>query len=244
LWLSSFSFVKKEGDSMWIILIKKLPTKPSPPKMSIFWSTPWPDDHYAKEQRELFEKSKERSPDYEYYIDAFGSTPETATFYSHFGKDPNWIGARKIHFAGSDIRVFPHEFTVLKPENMRFYVFGDHYSEASHEFVSEETATDQMVKGILEGDDRFVYDAALVDGCNPAQAMATAMGMDITIPDSEFAPLGWYRAKPEVLEIFCHPWEAIEDRDHAEEVKHDYKTKTVSSRRRSRRNKGLEFGLI
>ena len=35
---------------MWIMLIKKLGTNPSPPKLSIFWSMPWPDDKYAIDQ--------------------------------------------------------------------------------------------------------------------------------------------------------------------------------------------------
>ena len=34
----------------WIILIKKLPTDPSPPKLSLHWAVPWPDDTWAKKQ--------------------------------------------------------------------------------------------------------------------------------------------------------------------------------------------------
>jgi hypothetical protein len=32
------------------MLIKKLQTNPSPPKLSIFWSVPWPDEKYARDQ--------------------------------------------------------------------------------------------------------------------------------------------------------------------------------------------------
>src|SRR5262245_26314530 len=34
----------------WVMLTKKLPTQKSPPKMSIFWSLPFPDEKWQQSQ--------------------------------------------------------------------------------------------------------------------------------------------------------------------------------------------------
>lgn len=39
---------------MWIMLIKKLPVNPSPPKLSIHWSTPWIDMKFVRPQLETW----------------------------------------------------------------------------------------------------------------------------------------------------------------------------------------------
>jgi hypothetical protein len=60
---------------MWIMLIKKLATDPSPPKFSIFWSTPWLNMHYVRPQLEDwlrdrdFPEMPKRGYSREYYVE-------------------------------------------------------------------------------------------------------------------------------------------------------------------------------
>lgn len=205
---------------MWIFLIKKLPTAPSPPKMSIFWSVPFPDDTYAKEQLhtcqncniEIYKGTvcdctgdpRPTRPD-----DMYGESERGNVFP---GFEANWVGARKIHYAGHDVRIFPHEFSRVTPENMRAYVVGTDHEDPSHELVTEEVAADTLRRQVLDGDSRPLYDFALCEGATPAQAMAVALGSDITFPDVDFPPIGWYRIKPEIGLLFCEDYELSEDR--------------------------------
>lgn len=209
---------------MWIMLIKKLPVKPSPPKLSIFWSVPWPAEGEIGVHAGLCQICGQK-PKKGRYKNATATcdcgTPTLVTPDDNdirdptgFGREPNWVGARKIRYQGKDIRVFPHEFSKLKSENMRLYILGDDESDGdtrSHELVPEGVAEQEMVKAILDGETRPIYDQALGDGCTTAQAMAVAMGIDITLPDAEFPPLGWYRCRPEYASAYCWDWEMKEE---------------------------------
>ena len=119
------------------------------------------------------------------------------------GVEPNWNGAVRVCVAGVDIRVFPHEISKPSSENMHLYVLGDGTEESTHELVAGSAAEEKLLEEVLKGEARFVYDAALVDGCTQAQAMQTALGNEIETPDADFPPIGWYRPKWWVLETFC-----------------------------------------
>ena len=165
------------------MIIKKLPTRPSPPKMSIFWSTPNYRD-YTSKNSENFE-------------------------------DDSWEDHEKgrwIHFAGENILVLNHEFSILLSENMR------KYTNESHEFVPEDVASEMLLTNIeINADNRDIYGSALLDGCNDHQALMVLAGMDITIEDAEFPAIGWYRIKKEYGELFCQDWEMTEQRENERE---------------------------
>lgn len=201
---------------MWIMLIKKLPTSPSPPRLSIFWSVPWGVgfSEYANGQAEgCCECGRSRNK----CVCAGGfvevkpddlDVDDGTGFDLEFGvRTPNWVHARKIHYKGHDIRVFPHEFSVVDKRRMAMYIL---HEAASHILVADSTAEEAVLKGILDGETRPIYDLALMDGCTPAQAMATALGSDITLPDPDFPPIGWYRCRREYAEHFCEEWEMEE----------------------------------
>lgn len=192
---------------MWIMIIKKLPTDPSPPKMSIFWSVPWPDDENANEQKQRIRATLEYRNDVE--CDRLWEPDEDATWLPDgLGrKEPNWIKARRINYKGQSIRVFPHEFTEQTVAHMREYIYSD---MPSHELVTSDVAGEMTMRDIHSGVRRGIYDAALLDGCNDAQATAVAWGKDITIEDNEFPAIGWYRCVPEYAGIFCDEWEMAE----------------------------------
>jgi hypothetical protein len=71
-------------------------------------------------------------------------------------------------------------------------------------------AEERLIQEVMEGELRPIYEAALLDGANEQQAKLTAMGMDFTMSDSEFPPVGWYRCRPEYAEMFCYDWEMKE----------------------------------
>ena len=188
---------------MWIILIKKLPTNPSPPKMSIFWSLPWPDTKMIEKQKMQLTDPLKRKKSY-------SDIPRTLTvleeegldsniYFDYFGfMGPQWNGARRINYKGKQIRIFPHEFTELVLENMKLYL------EDSHELVPGSVAEEDIMDSILRGVKRKIYDAALVDGCAEYEARLMAMGVDVSSDHYEIPAIGWYRIKPEYGNIFCY----------------------------------------
>lgn len=201
---------------MWIMLIKHIPTQPSPPKMGIFWSVPWPNEEWAKDQirrakADGYGRRRDDEEDVQTEYEAYDENRSFGPLGGH-GLEPNWKGARKVTYKGSEVRVFPHEFSVIKQDRMRLYVLGTEGEGPSHDLVAEGVASDVLIKGVLDSDTKFIYDAALLDGCTPEEALAVALGQDITEPDSEFPPLGWYRPRDWVVEQFCEEWEK-EDAD-------------------------------
>lgn len=207
----------------WIMLIKKLPTEVSPPKLSIFWSTPWP----YPEAIAAWNKIRDRIINDVFKGDTSGVEDRVAAMvkeewddsplsefgYPPFGQNPDLLNARAIRFDNETIRVWPHEFSVLTPERMHYYIV----EEKAYQLQPEDTTPGSpMVKLIqdvtLDTDQRFVRDAALVDGCTPDEALLVALGEDIIEP-TEFAPLGWYKlVNQAAIEFYCEPREAKEER--------------------------------
>jgi hypothetical protein len=216
---------------MWIMIIKKLACEVSPPKLSIFWSAPWPDDKYAPKQVEHFiadsawedfdenfdkdENEDQLSPrQLRQKAEAYLATQTFGYERGLFGSENNWVGARRVHYKGKDVRVFPDEFSVLKHENMAMYLglLDPGHEEASHELVSESVAETKLMDDVFKGAAKDVYDAALVDGCTPVQASAMALGIDISEPvqAASFPAIGWYRCKREYALMWCNESEIAE----------------------------------
>jgi hypothetical protein len=188
---------------MWIMVIKTLPIeKPVPPKLSVHWSTPWPFDgpKIATKGRfkglSRYESWKKLAAD-----GAWDAIP-------CFGREPDYANARRIRFAERDVRVWPHEFSAIKPEKMRFLV-----NENALTLESSDVASDTLIEKALKKGQRFIYEAALVDGCNHAEAMMVAFGKDPTIPDADFPLIGWYKCADEYARMFCRDWEMRTGKD-------------------------------
>ena len=172
---------------MWIMLTTKLPTNPSPPKMSIFWSESWPNTEYARRQKEQVEKGVLRN---------FGED----CYFSDLvrcGKEPRWDQARKIVYKDQQIRVVPHEFSELTTKKMKLYLDG------SHELIPGNVAEQDIMDSLLRGSKKRVYEAALVEGCTKYEARLMALGVDISEGHYEIPAIGWYRIRPEYGLVFC-----------------------------------------
>jgi hypothetical protein len=218
---------------MWIMLTKKLQTNPSPPKLSIFWSTPWPKESIVKQQFKRFsdvdagfnldkDGHKLDSGLLSQKIQAFMETQGDLLYdldsgmLTGFGAESNWAKARKIEYKGETIRVFSNEFTAVTHENMALYIGCSDPDQASHELITSTVAENKLMNEVLEGDLREVYDAALVDGCSHSQAVGMALGIDIseTVDNStqlaQFPLMGWYRCKPEYAQVYCYEHEMVE----------------------------------
>lgn len=204
---------------MWIMLIQKLPTDPSPPKMSMFWSVPWTDSNWriAERQVEYLERLAAMRDAWERdggetdkeFVENWLKLPTVPG--PGWGMEPNWNLARKIRYLDQDIRVFPHEYSAVAREKMALYVLGDEQSSPSHRLVPGSAAAERaLINDVRTGNRRKYYEAALLDGATHEQALCVATGVDITMPDAEFPPIGWYRCVPEYARMFCKPWEMEE----------------------------------
>ena len=189
---------------MWIMLIKKLPTEISPLKLSLFYSyklkpteqeiervlkahdtegyvyNNFIKSHYIDEQAKKTFKRIERM---DKIPDLFG-----------WGYVPNELRAVWINYKNEKIKVYPHEYSIITPENLKLYMTN------SHELVPDNYGTEQLKNISLTKGQRFIYDAALIDGCDEYQAMMVALGKD---PSEIPPPIGWWRCKQEYAKIYC-----------------------------------------
>jgi len=223
---------------MWVMLRTKLPTEVSPPKMSLFWSVPWPapwdsllnriertgkgisnpenttDKRVTtrltkREIRNFYPPLSEEELEQDYFLDSAG-----------FGLTPNWIRARKIHYKEMDVRIFPHEFSEISNEKMQYYL-----NENAYDLMPNSVAENMLIYGsdgkVVENkpsfisdypqsDQRLIYEAALIDGCTHAQALIVAFGGDPSDEVSIIPAVGWYKLKAEYASVFCHEWEMKE----------------------------------
>ena len=74
---------------MWIMLTTKLSTNPSPPKMSLFWSEPWPNSEYARRQKE---EAKKQSNPSDVRIAEIGIEVEAETYEDNFFSEDRFFG--------------------------------------------------------------------------------------------------------------------------------------------------------
>ena len=167
---------------MWIMLIKKLPTEKSPPKLSFHWAEPWPMVKWAVEQERAV-----RAGDMHVLSDGTLMSPV-------FDKEPDFRYCDRIIFQDEKIRVFPHEFTknagTLKElVNRDAVIF--HPSETVAELAKVLSVAKQAIK-----------DAAMLDGCDEFQAEMVAYGRDPF--EAELPPSGWYEVKKELASVFCY----------------------------------------
>jgi hypothetical protein len=193
---------------MWVMIIKNLPIQNPPPRYSIFWSIPWPsedamilnslefvksemnqDDEFPPAGFSRKRKRREFDPTIKQTDHAIYSSNDTV-----FGcATPNWFGARAIMYGGEKIRVFPHEFAVQPPEQMNYFI----NQEEAFNLVPDNVAEERSVNAILDGELKPIYEAALLEGANHNQALLVALEKDITIPDADFPPIGYYLLKEE-----------------------------------------------
>ncbi len=179
---------------MWIMLTTKLPTNPSPPNMSLFWSEPCPHLGYARKQKKQIKDG---------FLEDFGGE----CYYSNFAgfiKEPRWDQARRIVHKDQQIRVFPHEFSELTTKKIKMYLDG------SHELVPGNVAEQDIMDSLLRGSKKRVYEAALVEGCTEYEARLMALGADISEGHYEIPAIGWYRIRPEYGLTFCNEKELEE----------------------------------
>jgi hypothetical protein len=160
--------------------------------MSIFWATPWAMANEAgntnKQQKEL----------------------DTARTEIWGGICPDRSAALRINFMGEDIRVWSEECTEISADHMKDYIGITYPGEGTHELVDAPTVASDVLNEALKNDLKILADQAMLDGCDPIAARMTALGFDV-IDMIEIPPLGWYRPLPEILDMYCHPWEATED---------------------------------
>ncbi len=180
---------------MWIMLKEKLPTCPSPPKMSIHWSTSWPNKEIAESQKkQISTHSLFEEDDLEY-------DENDEVHFIGFGKEPNWARARSIFYKDEKIRVFPNEFTELNESNFRFYINEEAIELQYDEKVASVLNDIRMTKGRL-----MSYEAALVDGCDHYEALMVTLGRD---PSEIPPPIGWWKLKEEYASQFCYEKEMV-----------------------------------
>ena len=198
----------------WIFIPNKLPTEVAPPAMSIHYATPWPmtpstlsksamgrlnrlrkllsDSNFIDaEKLDNMDNGKLISfilanDDVYDFIDERES--DLLDFSNITGHDyyelKRLAGAMQIKFAGENIRVFPEEFSDITLEHMKIYlkIFKFHSI----------TEWNGLSTKPVDPDERFIFEAALLDGCDEFQATNIVNGEDIESVDDFPAPLGWY----------------------------------------------------
>ncbi len=205
------------GKGKWIFLVNKLPTEVAPPAMSIHYAIAWPMkntfmdkavskragslrqvlSHCACIDKELLNETKdedlwdflENDEVYE-YVQWECMRPDLLEPLSDsdgWGRPYDYRrlkGAMQIKFAGENIRVFPEEFSDVKLESMKEYteIFTFHPTDLWNGLGTKPT----------DPDEKFIFEAALLDGCTEYQANNIVNGGNIESVDDFPSPLGWY----------------------------------------------------
>jgi hypothetical protein len=185
------------------MLIKKLTTEVSPPRLSIHWAEPWPmDDRHIKnavkrkEDAKRFYWGREEYPGDDEICDPFFGYPITM-------EERRFRDAMGIVFMGERIRIFPEEYSVVSAKNMAEYIDP---VEGSHYLIEEdiEAGRDQIPSVWESKEKKLLFEAALLDGCSIVQSLNVMEEKDVDFDVDLFPPvMGWYRAREEYARIFC-----------------------------------------
>lgn len=213
---------------MWIMITSKIPVqeKYSPSPLDIYWGIPWnnnkeklstvlermDEDVFDSIMREIFNDSKNRPYFYSsrigtrlLYNQSVLEDQETSeriwdiiiamkTFPGNgmFGHTPNKEGKLRIMVGEESVGIYPHEFSILTKENMEIYL------EESHKLVMSDVSKE--VFGIFDEDQKFIRDAAMLDGCDYHQANRVALGKNV---EFDFPlPFGYYSCSEETRSHF------------------------------------------
>lgn len=201
----------------WIFLVNKLSTEVAPPAMSIHYAVPWPmklpnswEKKFDKQARnlrellsecdlidkELLDETKDEDlwdfldndEIYNFVADYDDSLLDKITneisFWDINSEIERKQKAMQIKFAGENIRVFPEEFSEVSLENMKEYlkIFTFHP-------INEWSC---LAVKPTDPDEKFIFEACLLDGCDEYQATNIVNGGNIDSVDDFPAPLGWY----------------------------------------------------
>jgi len=184
----------------WIMLRCKLATEVSPPKLSIHWAVPAPMNKYAEIAKTKAKATVNFHNNNRGYDDPVITEEDTY----EWDEAKRCEGAMKIRFLGEDVIVFPDEYTLVSDANMAEYI---DEREGSHFLIEDsvEVPGEYSLVDIRSKDERLLYEAALLDGCDQVQALRVMKGKDIDI--STVPVLGWYRAHHRFARIFCRKGE-------------------------------------
>ena len=205
----------------WIFLVNKLPTVVSPPAMSIHYAIPWPMENTFMDKKvesqarklrkllsrcsyvdtELLDETKdedlwdflENNDVYEFVEDYDDSLLEEIPDQFGYRRAFDYRrlkAAMQIKFAGENIHVFPEEFSDVSISSMKQY---------TEEFIFHPM---DLWNGLgvkpTDPDEKFIFEAALLDGCTPYQANNIVNGGGIESVDDFPPPLGWYECPMEL----------------------------------------------
>lgn len=198
----------------WIFIPNKLMTEVAPPAMSIHYAVPWPmapstlsksamgrlnrlrkllSDSNFIDAEELDNMDNHKlisfilaNDDVYDFIDEIES--DLLDFSNITGHDyyelKRLAGAMQIKFAGENIRIFPEEFSDISLEHMKEYL-------KMYTFHPIDEWNGLGIKP-TDPDEKFIFEAALLDGCDEFQATNIVNGGNIDSVDDFPAPLGWY----------------------------------------------------
>ena len=219
---------------MWIMLIKKLPTKPSPPKMSIFWAIPWKGEYGEK----MFRKGLMQAYCDEHSLDYFVETYNCNVVGRESSESNLWKRVQDAIAKGDweppniedgysspvieEYQSFGHEpnwagAMAIQYKSEQIRVFPHEFSKLddgrlkeyiveSHEFVAGETPEGEALKTDMElsPEKRYLYEAAVLEGASQTEAILLSAGLLQIEDGTEVKPTGWYRCRPEYAQIFCN----------------------------------------
>lgn len=107
-------------------------------------------------------------------------------FVGMFGLEPNPARAMRVIVNDEAVKIWPHEYSIIKSDNMKDYI-----NEKLYEFRPSSTAEEKLIEFSLDEITKPIYDAAIVTGCTDAEAMLMAMGVDVS-ENYIIPPIGWY----------------------------------------------------
>lgn len=198
-----------------IIRVVPVQEKFRPQFMGIYWGVPWIEAEQIKKSYvhwrankmldndlDWTRKEKQRFEDKlpieifqniciestwpEEHKEYFTEFVNAHVFVGMFGLEPNPARAMRVIVNDEAVKIWPHEYSIIKSDNMKDYI-----NEKLYEFRPSSTAEEKLIEFSLDEITKPIYDAAIVTGCTDAEAMLMAMGVDVS-ENYIIPPIGWY----------------------------------------------------
>lgn len=187
-----------------------------PQFMGIYWGVPWIDAQQIKETYVHWRNNKMSDNDLswtckerkafsdrlpikvfqnihiestwpEEHKEYFKEFVESSCLPDVFGLAPNPARALRIIVNDEAVKIWPHEYSIMKSADMKDYINAKLY-----EFCPSNVAEEKIAEFALDEVTKPIYDAAIVDGCTDAEAMLMSMGVDVS-ENYLVPPIGWYK---------------------------------------------------
>lgn len=193
----------------WVVIIRDIPVKPQPPKLSIHYAIPWVNEDWVNDTFKRLTHSDNSYLDLAFIEPSYNhklydkNTPQIKKkeilkkspelLHDMWGMTPNPVYDVGISYQGEQIRIHGYEYN-----DATIKYFKETFPDA-YEFIPLPEVEKAWASVKLSKEKKTIYEEALLDGCTEYEAMQVVYGKAVqAFP----VPVGWYKLKEQYANYF------------------------------------------